>query len=84
MIDPRFQEVLEFIEERDEDEIVFVEGMTETGEIQRVRVTPLETQVLNPAFDVTPAALITGFITELGVIPATPDGIADAFRRPIP
>ncbi len=72
------------IEERDEDEIVFVEGLTEKGETLRVRVPPLETQVVNPAFDVTPAALITGFITEVGVIPATPDGIADAFRRRIP
>ena len=71
------------IEERDEDEMVFVEGLTETGEIQRVRVPPLETKVVNPAFDVTPATLITGFITEVGVIPATPDAIADAFRRPI-
>jgi len=71
------------IEERDEDEMVFVEGLTETGEIQRVRVPPLETKVVNPAFDVTPATLIAGFITEVGVIPATPDAIADAFRRPI-
>jgi methylthioribose-1-phosphate isomerase len=58
--------------------------LTEKGETLRVRVPPLETQVVNPAFDVTPAALITGFITEVGVIPATPDGIADAFRRRIP
>ncbi len=71
------------IEERDEDEMVFVEGLTDTGEIQRVRVAPLETKVVNPAFDVTPATLITGFITEVGVIPATPDAIADVFRRPI-
>ena len=72
------------IEERTGDEIVFVDGLTEEGEMVRVRVPPLETQVINPAFDVTPAALITGIITEVGVVPATRDGITDAFRRPRP
>ena len=72
------------IEERSEDEVIFVEGLNDDGVVQRVRVPPEETLAINPAFDVTPADLITGFITEVGVIPATRDGIADAFRRPRP
>ena len=69
------------IEERSQDEVVFVEGLNDEGRIQRVRVAPKETQAINPAFDITPAALITGFITEVGIVPATPDGIAYALRR---
>ena len=69
------------IEERGQDEVVFVEGLNDEGRIQRVRVAPKETQAINPAFDITPAALITGFITEVGIVPATPDGIAYALRR---
>ncbi|MCH7905876.1 MAG: S-methyl-5-thioribose-1-phosphate isomerase [Chloroflexi bacterium] len=72
------------IEERDEDEVVFVEGLSDDGVVRRVRVPPVETLAINPAFDMTPADLITGFITEVGIVPATPDGIADAFRRPRP
>jgi methylthioribose-1-phosphate isomerase len=54
------------IEERDPDEVRFVEGWD--GESQRrVRVTPAESPAANYAFDVTPARLITGLITERGV-----------------
>ena len=34
----------------------------------------------NPAFDVTPAELVTGIITEKGIVPATPEGIASVAR----
>jgi len=71
------------IEERDGDEVLFVEGLNDDGEVQRVRVPLQGTRVINPAFDVTPASLITGFITEVGVVLATAEGIAEAFgRRP--
>lgn len=70
------------IEERSEDEVIFIEGLDDGGVLRRVRVPPVETLAINPAFDVTPANLITGFITEAGIIPATAEGIADAFRRP--
>ena len=70
------------IEERGEDEVRQVEGLNEDGVIQRIPITPPETRVINPAFDVTPADLITGFITEVGVIPATPEGIAAAMNLP--
>ena len=42
--------------------------MTEKGKRGRVRVTPEGSKALNPAFDVTPAEYISGFITEKGII----------------
>lgn len=69
------------VEERDGDEVLFVEGLNDDGEVQRVRVPAHGTQAINPAFDVTPASFITGFITEVRVVPATAEGIAEAFER---
>ncbi|MFH1102315.1 MAG: S-methyl-5-thioribose-1-phosphate isomerase [Pseudomonadota bacterium] len=54
------------IEERDPDEVRFVQG-SDNGVIRRVLVPPSESPAANYAFDVTPARLITGFITERGV-----------------
>ena len=56
------------IEERTPDEVHWVWGTTDTGEVRRVRISPVETPARNPAFDVTPADLITAFITESGLI----------------
>lgn len=55
------------IEVRDPDEVAWVQGLNTQGLIERVRVIPLQSQSLNPAFDVTPARLVTGIITEKGV-----------------
>ncbi|TMQ72903.1 MAG: S-methyl-5-thioribose-1-phosphate isomerase [Candidatus Eisenbacteria bacterium] len=66
------------IEERDPDEVLTVEGLDEAGKPARVRVAPAGTPALNPAFDVTPGALIAGIITEIGIVPATAEGIAGA------
>ena len=46
-----------------------------------VTVTPPAAAVANPAFDVTPARLVTGLITERGVATASPEGLARAFPR---
>ncbi len=54
------------IEERDGDEVSFISGLAADGSRQTVRLTPLNTPVANPAFDVTPARLVTGIITEHG------------------
>lgn len=51
------------IEERDPDEVRFIDGLGPNGPT-RVRLVPERSPALNPAFDVTPARLITGFITE--------------------
>jgi S-methyl-5-thioribose-1-phosphate isomerase len=56
------------IEERSEDEVLFQEGQDINGEIHRVRVSSPGSHALNPAFDVTPAKYISGFITEKGII----------------
>jgi methylthioribose-1-phosphate isomerase len=53
------------IEERDPDEVRFIDGLGPDGST-RVRLVPESSPALNPAFDVTPARLITGFITERG------------------
>ena len=55
------------VEERAADELFFVDGRDETGCPGRLRLAPEGTHAANPAFDVTPAALVSGFITERGV-----------------
>jgi methylthioribose-1-phosphate isomerase len=67
------------IEERSGDEVRWMTGEDETGELRTIRVVPERSPVANPAFDVTPAALVTGLVTERGVVPATKEGLAAAF-----
>lgn len=57
------------IEERNPDEVRFVEG-SEQGKIKKVLILPSSSPVANYAFDVTPARLITGLITEKGICKA--------------
>ena len=68
------------IEERDADEVTHHEGLDDTGATRRIRLAPLGTPVRNPAFDVTPARFITGFVTERGCFPATAEAIAAALE----
>ena len=67
------------IESRSEDEVRFVEGLCEDGAVRSVRVCPEETRAANYGFDVTPARLITGLVTERGICPATEDGLQSLF-----
>jgi methylthioribose-1-phosphate isomerase len=64
------------IEERSSTEVTKVYGLTENGHTTGVTVTPEGSAVRNWSFDVTPARLVSGFITERGVIPAAPFAIA--------
>ena len=64
------------IEERSADEIRFVHGRNESGDAARVAVGIADMPVANPGFDVTPAELVSGIITEAGVLPATREGLA--------
>lgn len=66
------------IEERHADEVTYVVGQADGGPVTRVRVVPEGSAVLNPAFDITPADLVTALITERGIVAATPAGIAAA------
>ena len=54
------------IEERSADEVNFIQGRGDDGSITRVRIAPEGGHAANPAFDVTPARLVTGLITERG------------------
>ncbi|RCS25342.1 S-methyl-5-thioribose-1-phosphate isomerase [Phyllobacterium salinisoli] len=67
------------IEERNSDEVTFVQGRTVDGSISTVRVSPEGSPAANPAFDVTPARLITGLITERGIATASPEGLKALF-----
>jgi methylthioribose-1-phosphate isomerase len=63
------------IEERSAMELTHVTGQTACGAIETVRVVPEASPALNLAFDVTPARLVTGLITERGVCPASLAGL---------
>ena len=67
------------IEERSADEVATMTGRTADGRIETVRVVPEGSAVANYGFDVTPARLVTGLITERGVLGATRAALAGAF-----
>jgi methylthioribose-1-phosphate isomerase len=67
------------IEERSGDEVSLVWGRNDKGETVQVRISPEATQARNPAFDVTPARLVTGLITERGIAEASAAGLAGMF-----
>ena len=67
------------IEQRDESEVSLVRGMSKSGIISEVKVTPEGSLGRNPAFDVTPAKLVTGLITERGVCAASEEGLKSLF-----
>jgi methylthioribose-1-phosphate isomerase len=67
------------IEERSGDEVDFVQGLGDDGKVRRVRISPKGSPAANPAFDVTPARLVTGLITERGVARASPEGLKAMF-----
>ncbi len=64
------------IEERDPRELTELTGRTAAGRVESVTLSPPGTPAVNFAFDVTPARLVTGLITERGVFPATGEGLA--------
>src|SRR5207344_3287912 len=68
------------IEQRAADEVATVSGRTDDGRIETVRIVPEGSGVANYAFDVTPARLVTGLITERGVIAPTRAALAEAFK----
>jgi methylthioribose-1-phosphate isomerase len=67
------------IEQRAGDELATMTGRTADGRIETVRIVPDGSPVANYAFDVTPARLVTGLITERGVLAASRDALAAAF-----
>lgn len=63
------------IEERDEDEVTDMRGQTADGEIVTVSITAPGSPAANPAFDVTPARMVTGLLTERGLTEASGEGL---------
>ena len=69
------------IEERAASEVTQMTGRLPDGSIATVEITPIGSPAANPAFDVTPARLVTGFITERGLCAASEQGLRSLFPR---
>ncbi len=68
------------IEERDTDELSYIEGLDNEGNIRKIQIYPKNSTTLNLAFDVTPAKYITGLITEKGLCSASKEGLYKLFK----
>jgi methylthioribose-1-phosphate isomerase len=71
------------IEQRSAEEVTHMTGRTADGRIETVRIVPEGSPVANYGFDVTPARLVTGLITERGVLRADRAALASAFPERI-
>ncbi len=69
------------IEERDPEEVTWVSGRTREGALTAVEIVPAGSRAANYAFDVTPARLVTGLVTERGIAPATREGLAGLYAE---
>jgi methylthioribose-1-phosphate isomerase len=69
------------IEQRDGNEVATMTGRTKDGKIETVRIVPDGSPVANYAFDVTPARLVSGLITERGVLQADRGALARSFPK---
>jgi methylthioribose-1-phosphate isomerase len=67
------------IEERNGAEVTDMTGLTAGGEIETVKIVPDGSSAANPAFDVTPARLVTGLVTERGIADASREGLRKLF-----
>ncbi len=69
------------IEERSAAEVTHLRGKTADGTIAEIQITPDGSPACNYGFDVTPARLVTGLITEQGVCAASAEGLQELFER---
>jgi methylthioribose-1-phosphate isomerase len=67
------------IEERSSDEVKYVTGQNREGQTETVLIGSAETPAANYAFDVTPARLVTGLITERGIVAAREEAILERY-----
>ncbi len=67
------------IEQRDAHEVKYMDGINSKGEMEEVLIGPKDSPVVNYGFDVTPARLITGIITERGISEANEQGLLKLF-----
>jgi methylthioribose-1-phosphate isomerase len=68
------------IEERNSEELSYIEGVDENNEIKKVLIYPKKSKAMNLAFDVTPAKYVTGLITEKGICEASSDALKKMFK----
>ena len=68
------------IEERDSDELSHVEGLDKDNKLKKILIYPQKSKAMNLAFDVTPAKLVTGLITEKGICKASEKGLKGLFK----
>ncbi len=67
------------IEERNSEELSYIEGLDDKGNVKKLQIYPKKSKAMNLAFDVTPAKYVTGLITEKGVCDASTDGLKNLF-----
>ena len=68
------------IEERNSDELSYIEGLDEKGSVKKVMIYPKKSKSMNLAFDITPAKYVTGLITEKGICEASSDALQKMFK----
>jgi len=68
------------IEERNSDELSYIEGIDENNNVKKVLIYPKKSKAMNLAFDITPAKYVTGLITEKGVCEASSEGLKGLFK----
>ncbi len=69
------------IEERDAEELSYIEGKDDKNNINKVLIYPEKSKSMNLAFDITPAKYVTGLITEKGVCEASTNGLKKMFKQ---
>ena len=67
------------IEERNSEELSHIEGVDKKGNIQKINIYPKKSKSMNLGFDITPAKLVTGLITERGICHASEKGLKSLF-----
>jgi len=68
------------IEQRGSEEVKYIQGLCD-GQIKKILITPENSPAANFAFDVTPARLVTGLITEKGIVEASENGISELIEK---
>ncbi len=68
------------IEERNSDELSYIEGLDKNNNVQKVLIYPKKSKSMNLAFDITPAKYVTGLITEKGICEASTEGLKALFK----
>ena len=69
------------IEERNSDELSYIEGIDNKNQIKKVLIYPNKSKAINLAFDVTPAKYVTSLITEKGICDASSEALKNLFNK---